>query len=70
MRLTIQEYLNSLRGKRVAVLGIGVSNTPLIHMLLRAGAKVTACDKRRREDFGGTIEALESLGTVVHLGQD
>ena len=70
MRLTIQEYLNSLRGKRVAVLGIGVSNTPLIHMLLRAGAKVTACDKRRREDFGGTIEALESLGAMVHLGKD
>ena len=30
MGSTIQEYLASLRGKRVAVLGIGVSNTPLI----------------------------------------
>ena len=27
MGSTIQEYLASLRGKRVAVLGIGVSNT-------------------------------------------
>ena len=28
MGSTIQEYLASLRGKRVAVLGIGGSNTP------------------------------------------
>ena len=47
MGSTIQEYLASLRGKRVAVLGIGVSNTPLIKMLLRADVEVTACDKRQ-----------------------
>lgn len=70
MRLTIREYLESLKGQKVTVLGIGVSNTPLIQMLLRAGAKVTACDKRGREDFDGRIEALESLGAVVHLGED
>lgn len=70
MQLTIQEYLDALKGKKVAVLGIGVSNTPLIRMLLRAGAKVTACDKRKREDFGGQIEDLESLGATVYLGQD
>lgn len=70
MELTIREYLEGLKGKKVAVLGIGVSNTPLIHMLLRAGAKVTACDKRQREDFGGSIEDLESLGAKVCLGED
>ena len=62
MGSTIQESLASLRGKRVAVLGIGVSNTPLIKMLLRADVEVTACDKRQREDFGGQAEELESLG--------
>ena len=70
MHLTIREYLEGLKGKRVAVLGIGVSNTPLIRMLLRAGARVTACDKRSREEFDGRIEALESLGASVHLGKD
>lgn len=70
MQFTIQEYLDTLKGKKVAVLGIGISNTPLIHMLLRAGAKVTACDKRMREDFGGQIEELESLGCTVYLGGD
>ena len=29
MAITLQDYLTSLQGKRVAVIGIGVSNTPL-----------------------------------------
>lgn len=68
--MTIQEYLSALEGKRVAVVGIGVSNTPLIKMLLRAGVKVLACDRSPREEFGGTIEELESLGAQVRLGED
>ncbi len=70
MNAKIQEYLEQLRGKRVAVIGIGVSNTPLIKMLLRADIAVTACDKSPRESFDGLIEALESLGANVYLGAD
>ena len=70
MGLTIREYLDAIKGKKVAVLGIGVSNTPLIRMLLRAGVEVTACDKRRREDFDDRVEELESLGATVCLGED
>ena len=70
MSSTIQSYLASLRGKRVVVLGIGVSNTPLIKMLRRAGVEVIACDKRAREDFMGQAEALESLGAKLYLGED
>ena len=39
---TIKEYLEEIQGRPVAVIGMGVSNTPLIKMLLRAGAK-TCC---------------------------
>ena len=49
MAFTLQDYLTSLKGKRVAVIGIGVSNTPLIKTLLSAGISVTACDKNKRE---------------------
>ena len=38
--MTLGAYLTSLRGKKLAVLGIGVSNTPLIRLLLGAGAEV------------------------------
>jgi UDP-N-acetylmuramoylalanine--D-glutamate ligase len=68
--LTIQEYFDTLRGKRVAVLGIGVSNTPLIRMLLAAGISVTGCDVNPREKFDGLIEELESLGMEAKLGPD
>ena len=67
--ITIREYLDSLKGKKVAVIGIGVSNTPLIKMLLRAGINVTACDKSAREDLGGVAEQLESLGAKLRLGE-
>lgn len=70
MNFNIQDYLVSIKGKRVAVIGIGVSNTPLIKMLLRAGISVTACDKNEREDFGGRIEELESLGAELRLGPE
>lgn len=66
---TLQEYLASLQGKRVAVIGIGVSNTPLIKTLLEAGISVTACDKTPRENFGPLAEELESLGATLCLGE-
>ena len=50
---TMSTYLESLRGQSIAVIGMGVSNTPLIRTLLRAGLKVTVCDKSSRERAGG-----------------
>ncbi|MGI6497701.1 MAG: UDP-N-acetylmuramoyl-L-alanine--D-glutamate ligase [Oscillospiraceae bacterium] len=70
MRSTIKEFLASIKGKRVAVIGIGVSNTPLIRMLLRAGISVTACDKNDRIQFGDLAEELESLGATLQMGED
>ena len=43
--MKLKEYLDSLRGKTVAVIGIGVSNQPLIDVLLSHGIEVTACDR-------------------------
>lgn len=70
MQFTIQKYLETLKGKRVAVLGIGISNTPLIHMLVGAGALVTACDRRSRDAFGEELASLEQQGVTFHLGED
>ena len=58
--MTLQEYLQSLREKTVAVIGIGVSNTPLIRLLLQNGISVTACDKRSRADLGELAAELEA----------
>ena len=67
--MTIQEYLSSLRGKTAAVLGIGVSNTPLIELLRRNGVQVIACDKKSREDLGERAKQLEALGAHLQLGE-
>ena len=67
--MTIQEYLASLRGKTAAVLGIGVSNTPLIELLCRSGVHVTACDKKSRAELGERAEQLEALGAQLRLGE-
>lgn len=66
----IHQYLASIRAARVAVIGIGVSNLPLIRMLLRADVSVTACDRRKRAQFGDQAEELERLGAKLCLGDD
>lgn len=70
MEAALQGYFNTLRHKKVAVIGMGVSNMPLIEKMLDAGLDVTACDKRTREAFGGQIEQLEQRGLKVCLGPD
>ena len=68
--MALREYLNSIRGKTVAVVGIGVSNTPLIRLLLGEGIAVTACDKRTREQLGELADELEQGGAHLQLGPD
>lgn len=53
--MTFEEYIHRLQGKRVAVIGIGVSNVPLIKLFLRKGIAVTACDQKTRDAFGDAV---------------
>ena len=66
--MTLHDYIEGLRHKTVAVIGIGVSNTPLIDRLLAEGVSVTACDKRTREQMGAQADDLERRGCRLHLG--
>ena len=68
--MTLQEYLQSLRGRRLAVIGIGVSNQPLLKLLLEAGLDVTACDRKDRTALGAMAEELERAGCALRLGSD
>ena len=67
---TTSDYLETLRGKSITVIGMGVSNTPLIRTLLRAELKVTVCDKSPRERVEEQAAELESLGARLQLGPD
>ena len=66
--MTFSEYIDSIKDKRIGVIGIGVSNTPLIEKLLERGCDVTACDKRDAEALGADYERLSNMGAKLRLG--
>ena len=66
--MDLDTYMNSLRGKRAAVLGVGVSNRPLIELLVDHGCAVTARDKKT--DLGDFGTELAARGVALKLGED
>lgn len=70
MERGFQEYFESLRGKKIAVLGLGVSNRPLVRLLLEFGCDVTGCDKTPREKLDAEVLALEQAGCALRVGEN
>jgi UDP-N-acetylmuramoylalanine--D-glutamate ligase len=68
--MTLKEYIGSIKDKKIAVIGIGVSNEPWIELLLNNGCHVTACDKRSLSELGETGEKLQAMGAELVLGED
>lgn len=68
MKSSFDEFKRLVKDREVAVVGIGVSNTPLIRMLVKMGARVTACDKK--EELGELASELKSLGVRLYLGEN
>ncbi len=70
----LSEYKNYIKGKTCAVLGVGISNIPLIRFLVENGAKVTARDKKTREQICKNnelnIDELEKCGVKFINGED
>lgn len=64
----LDEFKYNVAGKNITVIGIGISNLPLIKYLVSLGANVTACDRRSAEDFGENYTELEKLGVKFNLG--
>ena len=65
-----EEYFISLKGKKIAVLGLGVSNRPLVRLLLEFGCDVTGCDRTPREKLDQEVLDLETLGCKLRCGDD
>ncbi len=68
MACKFEDYFNSLRNKKIAVLGLGVSNRPLVRLLLEYGCDVVGCDKTPREKLDDEVLELEKLGCKLHVG--
>ena len=68
MSSAFETYFHSLRGKNIAVLGLGVSNRPLVRLLLEFGCTVTGCDRTPREKLDAEVLELEAAGCRLSLG--
>lgn len=67
----VKEYLEFLKGKKVAFVGMGVANVPCAKWLAKHGVKVYACDKRDREYIGSDVcVELDELGVKFSLGDN
>ena len=66
--MTLSEYISIIKDKRITVIGIGVSNIPLIKKLAENGCSVTACDRRAKNDIAVAAE-LEHMGVKLSLGE-
>ena len=69
MRRDFKEFKDFIKEKKVAVVGIGVSNIPLIKFLVKLGANVTAFDKKNEEALGEISEEFKSIGVKLVLGE-
>ncbi len=65
MKSKFTEFLESVRGKKCTVIGMGVSNIPLIRLLLENGAEVTVCDKKEDHPAAVVSEFKENGARLV-----
>ena len=66
--MKFKEYLESLKGKRVAVVGAGISNTPLIDALLNAGIDTVICDRKNFDELDEQVRRFKARGAEFSLG--
>ena len=64
-----EEFRDYIKGRKAAVIGIGISNTPLIKWLVSLGCDVTACDKNTEEDpvLKKNLDALREFSPDLSL---
>lgn len=70
MKENFDEFKKFIKGKRTAVVGIGISNKPLIDFLLKLGTDVTAFDKKDENKLGEEFLQLKEKGVNLILGEN
>lgn len=67
----VKAYIESLRGKKIAFVGMGVANAPCALFFAKQGLEVYACDSRDEQYIGNEICAqLHKYGVHFCLGSD
>lgn len=68
--MTVNTYFEHLKGKRVVVIGLGISNRPLVRMLLERGIPVECRERTQRDKLLPEVLELEKMGAKLTLGDE
>lgn len=68
MPTVMEQYKNRVCDKTIAVIGLGISNRPLIKQLVSLGAKVTARDRKTDALSAEERAEYENMGVKIILG--
>lgn len=70
MNQKLENFKKDIVKRKVAVLGVGISNTPLIQYLAGLGVAITAFDKAEAEELKDAMESFRGLSVEYSLGKD
>lgn len=70
MKKNFDDFKKFIKGKKTAVVGIGISNTPLIDFLVQLGAQVSAFDRKKENELGEIATEFRKKGVNLVLGED
>ncbi len=65
----IESFFEKMKSKKVAFIGIGVSNKDVIRLFAEKGIATEARDKADRAYLGETADVLEKAGAALKLGE-
>lgn len=64
----IKAFFEKMQQKKVAFIGVGVTNTDIIRLFLKKGIGVTLLDKKQPEQLGDIYSELKEAGVAFRLG--
>lgn len=70
MNEVTKKFFEDIKGKKVAFIGIGTSNLPLIKLFAQKGAEVIACDKKQLDELGKNGKLAQEFGATLVLGEN
>lgn len=65
----IERFFKEMQQKKVAFIGVGVTNTDIIRLFLKKGIGVTLLDKKQTEQLGDIYNELNNAGVSFRLGE-
>ncbi|MEN8906518.1 MAG: UDP-N-acetylmuramoyl-L-alanine--D-glutamate ligase [Clostridiales bacterium] len=70
MNKKLNDYKNYIIDKKVAVIGLGISNTPLVKYLCNLGVNVSVFDSAEKTKVSDKIELLKNYNLNYYLGKN